>query len=232
MGEKRTSGPVRKWLRRIRDEYELTQEGLAESIGVSRSAVGMYETGSGIPDETMAIIRSKFPIVPPPADVQVMPKVLSAPMFPVSFGKAQMRYAGIVPASSDWGDPLSSEIPIEVDAKFYKARRFVCRVVGNSCEPALYQGDVTIWESDRNPASGKLVIAQRVGDSACTVKVLEYDPIEGHPILCPVNKDCDAPPDGDGWEVIARLVGVERQTEGPEKTWYWPAGLSVRQLTQ
>lgn len=231
MAEKKTSGAVRKWLRRLRQEYELTQEGFAEAIGVSRSAVGMYETGSQIPDETMAIIRSKFPLVAPPPDAPVLPKVLSAPMFPVSYGKAKMRYAGVIPASSDWGDPLASELPIEVDAKFDKKGRFVCRVVGTSCEPALFQGDVTIWESDRNPSFGKLVIAQRLEDAACTVKVLEYDPVDQRPKLVAVNPKCEAPSDDGGWEVIARLVGVERQTDGPEKTWYWPAGLSVKQLT-
>ena len=43
---------------------------------------------------------------------------LDRPRWLVSYQPLQMRFAGVVPASSDWGDPLASEDMIEVDARY------------------------------------------------------------------------------------------------------------------
>ena len=48
-------------LRQLRSERRISQTTLADAIGVSRSAVGMYETGSREPDfETMETIADFF----------------------------------------------------------------------------------------------------------------------------------------------------------------------------
>ncbi|RYD70850.1 MAG: S24 family peptidase [Verrucomicrobiaceae bacterium] len=151
-------------------------------------------------------------------------------MFPVSFPMATMRYAGEVPAS-EWGEPLQSEIPIEMETKFDAEGRYVCRVVGDSCYPALIPGDLTVWQRDKNPAYGVIVIAEQRNGSACTVKRLAYDADAGRSRLEPINPRYDSPSDGDGWDVIARLVGVVRNSDGPERTWYWAPGLRPRHLT-
>lgn len=144
--------------------------------------------------------------------------------------KARMRFAGLVPCSSDWGDPLQSEEIIEVSAQFGHPDRFAAKVVGESCWPALQPGDVTVWHRDLSPPFGVIVLAQRKGDHSCTVKKLEYDPKENRPRLVPVNTEYDAPDDGDGWGVIARLVGVERGVEAPMRTWFWEPGLRPEHL--
>lgn len=220
---KKQPSPVRVWLRKIRHEYELTQEGLADKLGVSRSLIGMWETGT----VHMRKLSVLFPAVQPPKPANP----LATPGFPVSFGKVKMIYAGTVPASN-WGDPLDSDIPIEVDAKFDKRNRFVCTVTGDSCYPCLKQGDKTIWEADRTPPYGTIIVAQRRGDAAVTVKQLDYDEELGKPVLRPINPAYDAPSDAEGWDAIARLVGVEREGDGPEKTWYWAAGLRPHHLRE
>jgi Peptidase S24-like len=135
-----------------------------------------------------------------------------------------------VPASTEWGDPLASEELIEVDGKYVNAKRFAATVTGDSCYPALHRGDLTIWESDPNASYGLIVLAQRNGDHGCTVKELVYDNEAGRSRLHPINPDYEDPDDGDGWGVIARLVAVVRQSDGPEKSWFYPKGLRVRHL--
>jgi phage repressor protein C with HTH and peptisase S24 domain len=136
----------------------------------------------------------------------------------------------MVPASSDWGDPLESDEFIPIDGKYVKSNRFAARVIGDSCWPALRPGDLTIWEADQNPPYGVIVLAQRKGDHGCTVKELTYSSSERRPVLLPVNPDYESPEDGDGWGVIARLVVVIREDDGPEKIWYYAPGLRRRHL--
>lgn len=99
-----------------------------------------------------------------------------------------------------------------------------------SCYPALRHGDVTIWHHDLNPAPGLIVLAQRKGDHACTVKELVWDEREKRNKLVPINPDYDDVDDCDGWGAIARLVAVVRKSEPPEKSWYWPDGLKPKHL--
>lgn len=142
----------------------------------------------------------------------------------------RMRYAGAVPCSSLWGDPLESTDYVEVPAQFSGQSRFAAKVVADSCYPALQPGDLTVWEPDRNPPYGVIVLAERKGDHGATVKKLVYDPVAGRPRLEPVNATHSAPDDGEGWSVIARLVGVERAAEAPSRTWYWEPGLRPEHL--
>ena len=108
---------------------------------------------------------------------------------------------------------------------------FAAKVIGDSCFPALVQGDLTIWHSEPNPPYGRIVIAQRKGDHGCTVKELHYDQAVLRPVLRPINPQYSAPPDGDGWGVIAFLVGLIREdSEGIEESYYNKRGFTPRQL--
>lgn len=227
----------RRWLRAIRGHYGLGQADLAEALGVSRSAVGMYETGTPVPADTVARLLRDYPDIVPPLEME-LPKGVPRPRSTQTLGDAsyletvpyaELRYAGVVPAST-WGDPLSADTSVQVDSKFWGRHRFACRVIGDSCYPALRQGDLTIWESDKNPPHGVIVIAERNEDDGCTVKQLSYDTTLGRDILKPINPRYDSPPDGEGWRATARLVGVIRKADGPEKTWYWEPGLRPRHL--
>lgn len=221
-----------RWLKSLRAAHGLDQIDLAGEIGVSRSAVGMWETGTTVPDEMVSLIVSKFPDGPRPPDGpnKEKPFEVSNPGFTASFPKITLRYAGLVPTSDEWGDPLSSDIPWEVEAKFDSPFRFVCKVTGESCYPALQQGDVTIWHQDMAPQPGKIVLAQRRGDHGCTVKELGQNK-DGTNCLLPINPNASAPPDGEGWGVIARLVGVIYEDEdGTEISVYRPNGITPKAL--
>jgi hypothetical protein len=229
---------LRIWLKRIRGKHLLTQAEIAERIGIARTTLAGYEAKAStrpIPDDVVQKLRQEFPDVEfPHAEekkaIPPVPDILGKPLFPVGFAPVPMRYAGIVPASTEWGDPLVSEELIEVDGKYVNAKRFAATVAGDSCYPALHRGDLTIWESDPNASYGLIVLAQRKGDHGCTVKELVYDNEAGRSRLHPINPDYEDPDDGDGWGVIARLVAVVRQSDGPEKSWIYPKGLRVRHL--
>ena len=228
--------PVRRWLRSIRAAYGYEQADLAHELGVSRSAVGMYETGHPLPTEMVATLQERFPDVPKPLGVADVPSlveeirpILGNATYLEAVPYAEIRYAGEVPASN-WGNPLSADTTTKVEAKFAGPGRFECKVVGDSCYPALKQGDRTIWESDHNPPYRKIVIAERSDDDACTVKQFTYSARDGKPSLRPVNPRYDPPENGNGWRVTARLVGVIRMQNGAERTWYKPEGLEPRDL--
>jgi transcriptional regulator with XRE-family HTH domain len=153
---------------------------------------------------------------------------LGRPMVPVSHGTRRIRYAGIVPCG-DWGDPLDSEEMVDVDARYEHPKRFAATVSGDSCSPALLHGDFTVWHYDLAPSPGLIVLAQRKGDHACTVKQLKMDST-GRPHLLPINPQYDEPPAGDGWGVIARLILVQRVVGHAERQWYSRAGLRPEDL--
>lgn len=219
-----------RWLKTLRAIYALDQDELAKYIGKSRSAVAMYERGSPIPIETIALIRSTFTDAPAPPVTNDMMQIAGSAV--ADDRMASIRYAGVVPCSDEWGDPLSSTEVRSIEPKFAGRNRFMCQVTGDSCYPALQQGDLTVWESDRNPSYGVIVLAERLDDQACTVKELRYDGKDRRNNLVPINPEADAPSDDRGWQCCARLVGVIRRASGPERTWFFEAGLRPRHLLE
>ena len=199
----------------------LTQQEVADRLGVSRETVAAYEAGR---------VR-----VPAKAQTELLAmdtgvNTLDRPRIPVTFEPQPMRYAGEVPAG-DWGDPLASEDFIEVDPALFHSKRYAAKVVGPSCYPALHPGDLVIWHHDESPPYGMLVLAQRKEDHACTVKVLDWDAETNQPILRPVNPDHEPAGAEGGWVAIARLVAVLRKIDGLELRWYLPEGIRPRHLT-
>ena len=165
-----------KWVRTIRTANDLEQIEFAGLIGKSRSAIAMYERGTPVPAEVVAKILESFPGAEPPpskGELQVTGSSLSDNLYRI------IKYAGVVPCSSEWGDPLSSTETRPIDPKFAGRDRFLAKVVGDSCYPALQQGDLTVWETDNDPPYGVIVLAERTDDHACTVKELSYDDVVG-----------------------------------------------------
>lgn len=155
---------------------------------------------------------------------------LGPPKYPIAYASRSMPYAGVVPAG-DWGDPLMSDDLLEVGLDVWKANRFLTTVAGDSCWPALQQGDEAMFETDAAPADGVIVLAQRRPDHAVTVKLLRLDE-RGRPRLVPVNPEYSEPQNGDGWHVIARLVCVKRESQdGAQRRIYHPRGIRPEHLT-
>ena len=202
-------------------DHDLKEPWLARKLGVSPQIINQW-------------LKLDNPTTPRDPEVwdkmlDAFPKpVLGTPMIPVTFKTIKLPFAGNVPAG-EWGDPLASEDFVELDnAQFDHPRRFACNVIGDSCYPALQQGDLTIWQADSAPPYRSIVIAQRKGDHGCTVKELLYDEDRSRVILHPINEKYDEPTDGDGWGVIARLVGLVRDRDGVRTTLYRSQGLGKK----
>lgn len=234
-------GAVGLRIKRARKQLgrEATQQWLAKNLGISQPRLSNWERGLNDPPPKMLAQIAELLQVEEiwlrrgTAEDRLAESRrldLDRPRFPVSYATVEMRFSGVVPTSESWGDPLSSEEPIEMEAKFDGPRRFVARVVGDSCYPCLQQGDLTVWQQDFAPPYGKVVLAQRKGDHGCTVKQLAWDGSEGRPILKPVNPLRNAPPDGEGWGAIARLVGVVFRMNGAELSVHKPEGITPGDL--
>ncbi len=216
-----------KWLRRVRIVNELEQVEMAARVGVSRSLISAMERGErDVQLETVNAVLGAFPDAPPPPmgdALQFRGPVLADNKI------STIRYVGVVPCDEDWGEALEGQDFVPIDPKFAGKNRFLARVAGPSCEPALHQGDLVIWEHDKAPPYGVIVLAERDGDSACTVKQLVKGK-DDEPTLRPVNPKSKAPNPEPGWHATARLVGVIRQADGPEASLYWSPGLKPEHL--
>ncbi len=156
---------------------------------------------------------------------------VSDPLIPVSYPTPKIRYAGEVPAG-DWGDPLASEEFIDVqNLRFEHPRGFATRVIGTSCYPYLQPGDLAIWRLDPDPNYLVFVLAQRKGDHSCTVKELVRDEVRQRPVLHSPNPEHGEPEDGEGWGVIARLVGLEFMMDGDPVSLFGENGITKKKLS-
>lgn len=145
--------------------------------------------------------------------------------------EVEMIFAGYVPCSQVWGDPLQASGKRRVPRKWKAANRYTAEVIGDSCYPALRENDLTVWEYNRNPPVGAIVLAERSSDHACTVKELAYENGTYRPSLRAINPTATPPPNDEGWEVIAWLVAVKRDADGLEQEWYAPrTGIRRRHL--
>lgn len=231
----KSTHPVGLWLSGLRNGAGLTQADLAERLGISRSILAAYETGARPiqPDVTAKVIEM-FPHAPSVPKSEDATSIVDIRLLgrdrEDDDDEVEMPYAGLVPTSEEWGDPLETSGRIRVPSRFRKGSRFAARVIGDSCWPALKQGDVTIWEPDLAPRAGLLVLAQRRGDHGCTVKQYKQDS-HGGDVLVPVNPRAATPPNGTGWGVVAKLVGVVRQRGKGKFVWSDDDGLTPADLT-
>lgn len=227
--------PLAERVRLTLDEIGMSARQLAIRAGIAPQSLHAWLNGDysprddGVWSKLLALLeqeRSRKQLVREQA-AKYGANVLDRPKIPIGFPLTAMRYAGQVPCSTEWGDPLASEEFIEVEAQFEGPRRYAAKVVGDSCYPALVPGDITVWEQDLSPPYGVIVLAQRKPDHGCTVKQLTHDGQRPH--LTPLNPNYSEPDDGPGWGVVARLVAVLRP--GPiRRTWYSEYGIKPRDM--
>lgn len=213
-----------KRLRAARKAARLTQAQAAKILGVVRETVAQYESGRyRTPPNAIERIQRY-------ASVQPVESVQDDPLVPVLYSARPMRSAGLVPAH-EWGDPLASEVFVDVDPRIWQKERFCASVAGISCYPALHPGDFTVWHTDKNPKLGTIVLAERFTPHKCSVKVLRYDDATRREVLMPLNAKFTPADDDHEWNIFARLVYVQRDLDGLMSMRYLPGGLRPEHLT-
>lgn len=163
-------------LKNLRLSRNITQGELAAKLGISRSAVGMYETGGREPDFEMmeaiadifnvdmdylmgrSQVERKHPITPPNSEIppgfQPMPEMDIVPL------------VGRIAC----GTPITAEENIErmvcVPSKWHATFTLTCE--GTSMEPRIHDGDLVAIHSQPTVENGE-VAAVRI-DGEATLK--------------------------------------------------------------
>ncbi|MBQ4563068.1 MAG: LexA family transcriptional regulator [Lachnospiraceae bacterium] len=206
-------------LKHLRTQRGINQSELATALGVSRSAIGMYESGKREPDfETMEAIADYFNVdmnyLHGLQSQQHIPHTLfPSPIitdnyvtFPV-LGDIAAGYDSI--AVEDWdGDVI--EIPQSQLKGRDQSEFFVLRVKGDSMYPTYHDGDkVLILKQTTLSFSGQ-VGAILYEDENATLKKVEFVPGEDWLRLVPIN--ANYPPKRIEGEELehCRVIGIPR----------------------
>lgn len=236
MDQDLNSGEV---IRRLREEgcpIRLSRKDLAKllepaSPDAMAARLGTYESGKIRPPTELVreieqiVKRIELAL----SSKELFQPTVSDPKYPVTYDPLPLPTQGSSRAGN-WDDPLASDDLVEIEARFFGARRFVTSIVGDSCWPALLPGDLAVWQLEARPNPGVIVLARQETLDLTTVKKLVFNSETGEPQLLPVNPKFDPVPNDLEWRVLAKLVGVERKADGLVRSWYMSSGLRPADL--
>lgn len=148
-------------LKELRKSHKLTQQKLADKVGLSRSAISMYETDNSEPDINILTKFADFFNVS--VDYLLGIEKSNAVKIPV---------LGVIPA----GIPINAieeildyeEISPEMSSS---GEYFALRVSGHSMEPKISDGDVLIVRKQETAENGDICVVMVNGDNATVKKI-------------------------------------------------------------
>ena len=166
-------GKFQNILKSLRSSHGLTQEELSKNLKISRSTIGMYESGARQPDfETLELIADYFNVdtdyllgrtnktnyIPTPSRKGIVINVLG-------------RVAAGIPLEAI-EDIIDTE---EISEEMAKTGEFFgLQINGDSMEPKFSKGDVVIVRKQDDAESGDIVIAMVNGDDATCKRLKKY----------------------------------------------------------
>lgn len=175
-------------IKRLRIERGITQEQLAALLKISRSTVGMYETGSREPDfETCEAIADIFNVdmdfLLGRSDVERKEPILLNENIPAGFDPLPVCDKVPLVGRIACGQPITAEENLEgyvsIPAAWHASFTLTCR--GDSMEPRIKDGDLVAIRSQEAVENGEIA-AVRIGDEATLKHVyLHADYIELRP---------------------------------------------------
>ena len=195
-------------IRILRSGRALTQQAVAEALGVSRSAVAMWEKDEREPDlETLAQL-AKLLGVPLTALVERREAPLPQNLRPVRARRIPLL--GTIAA----GEPIFAEEEHEtyVDVGGSVRADFALEVQGESMEPVYKDGDVVYIRSQDDVLDGQ--VAAVVVDNSATLKRVYHLPVGVQ--LMPLNPAFApmlfTPENSDSVRILGLAVGYFRKT--------------------
>ena len=166
-------GKFQNILKSLRSSHGLTQEELSKNLKISRSTIGMYESGARQPDfETLELIADYFNVdtdyllgrtnkttyIPTPSRKGIVINVLG-------------RVAAGIPLEAI-EDIIDTE---EISEEMAKTGEFFgLQINGDSMEPKFSKGDVVIVRKQDDAETGDIVIAMVNGDDATCKRLKKY----------------------------------------------------------
>ena len=195
-------------IRILRSGRALTQQAVAEALGVSRSAVAMWEKDEREPDlETLAQL-AKLLGVPLTALVERREAPLPQNLRPVRARRIPLL--GTIAA----GEPIFAEEEHETDVDVDGSARadFALEVKGESMEPVYKDGDVVYIRRQDDVRDGQ--VAAVVVDDSATLKRVYHLPVGVQ--LMPLNPAFApmlfTPENSDSVRILGLAVGYFRKT--------------------
>lgn len=193
------------WLRIVRARLDVDQAALAKMIGVSRSTIANYESGSTIPPDTLAKLRRLMPDEPLNEREESV-RLTRPSKQPVR----KLKIYGSISAGDGNVSAFDADeyyIPVDLARDDYGG----LVIDGDSMEPLLHAGDLAIFRDWKHPKLHSVMAAQ-LPDSTWVCKQLVYR--DGQIVLHSLNetyKDISGP-----YTVSGFLVGYIRDL-GPER---------------
>lgn len=207
-------GDFQNILKSLRISKDLTQDELSKQLKISRSAIGMYESGARQPDfETMELIADFFNV-----DIDYLlgrsVKTTYIPSSPLR-NSVTINVLGSVAA----GIPIDAIEDIidteEITEELAKTGEFFgLRIKGDSMSPDICNGDIVIVRQQNDAESGEIVIVTINGDEATCKRLRKYkdgiELISNNPGYSPIefsNKEIVEKP----VRVIGKVVELRRK---------------------
>lgn len=162
-------------IKRLRIERGITQEQLAALLKVSRSTVGMYETGSREPDfETCEAIADIFNVdmdyLLGRSDVERKDPILTNDTIPAGFEPLPATDTVPLVGRIACGEPITAEENLEgyvaIPSAWHATFTLIC--CGDSMEPRIKDGDLVAIRSQPSVENGEIA-AVRI-DCEATLK--------------------------------------------------------------
>lgn len=168
-------------IRRLRIERGITQEQLASMLKISRSTIGMYETGSREPDfETCEAIADIFNVdmdyLLGRSNVERKDPVAPTQSAPPGFSPMPDMDTVPLVGRIACGEPITAEENLEGYVSVPSAWRatFTLQCEGDSMEPTIHDGDLVAIRKDVHIENGQIA-AVRIGDEATLKHLYLHD---------------------------------------------------------
>lgn len=165
----------------LRTERGITQEQLASMLKVSRSTIGMYESGKREPDfETSEAIADIFNVdmdfLTGRSDVERKHPLTPTTVIPPGFQPMPEMATVPIVGRIACGTPILAEQNIEgsacVPARWRATFSLICK--GDSMEPKIHDGDLVAIRKDVHIENGQIA-AVRIGDEATLKHLYLHD---------------------------------------------------------
>ena len=165
----------------LRTERGITQEQLASMLKVSRSTIGMYESGKREPDfETSEAIADIFNVdmdfLMGRSDVERKHPLTPTTVIPPGFQPMPEMATVPIVGRVACGTPILAEQNIEgsacVPARWRATFSLVCK--GDSMEPKIHDGDLVAIRKQPEVENGEIA-AVRIGEEATLKRVYRHE---------------------------------------------------------